>query len=58
MKLSYQRAQAVADYLVKEYNFDPNKFIKKGNGPNDAIRDNVTGPNQKYRTTNFKLVQE
>ena len=44
--------------LVKEYNFDPNKFIKKGNGPNDAIRDNVTGPNQKYRTTNFKLVQE
>lgn len=56
--LSKRRAQAVANYLVKEYGFDPNRFIIVGNGPERAIRDGVVGSNQNYRTTDFQLVNE
>jgi NitT/TauT family transport system substrate-binding protein len=56
--LSKRRAQAVANYLVKEYGFDPNRFIIVGNGPEKAIRDGVVGSNQNYRTTDFQLVNE
>lgn len=56
--LSKRRAQAVANYLVKEYGFDPNRFIIVGNGPAKAIADGVTGSNQNYRTTDFQLVNE
>ncbi|MDR1423878.1 MAG: OmpA family protein, partial [Azoarcus sp.] len=38
--LSRQRAQAVADYLVKEYGFDPNRFIVAGNGPDKPVAPN------------------
>ena len=56
--LSKRRAQAVANYLVKEYGFDSNRFIIVGNGPEKAIRDGVVGSNQNYRTTDFQLVNE
>ena len=56
--LSKRRAQAVANYLVKEYGFDSNRFIIVGNGPAKAVKDGVTGSNQKYRTTDFQLVTE
>ena len=56
--LSKRRAQAVANYLVKEYEFDSNRFIIVGNGPAKAVKDGVTGSNQKYRTTDFQLVTE
>ena len=56
--LSKRRAQAVANYLVKEYGFDKNRFIIVGNGPAKAIQDNVIGSNQNYRTTDFQLVNE
>lgn len=56
--LSRRRAQSVADYLIKEYNFDKNRFIVVGNGPANAIRDNVVGSNQNYRTTDFQLVTD
>lgn len=58
IELSRRRANAVANYLVKEYGFDKNRFIIVGNGPANAIRDNVTGSNQKYRTTDFQLVTD
>lgn len=56
--LSKRRAQSVANYLIKEYGFDPNRFVVVGNGPKKAIEDGVIGSNQKYRTTDFQLVAE
>ena len=58
IELSKRRAQSVANYLIKEYGFDPNRFIIIGEGPNKAIADGVTGSNQNYRTTDFQLVAE
>jgi NitT/TauT family transport system substrate-binding protein len=56
--LSKRRAQSVANYLVKEYGFDSNRFIIVGNGSEKAIKDGVVGSNQNYRTTDFELVNE
>ena len=56
--LSKARAQSVADYLVKEYGFDRNRFIVIGNGSKRAKADGVTGANQAYRTTDFELINE
>lgn len=56
--LSKERAQSVANYLIKEYGFDPNRFVIIGNGPKRAIEDKVDGANQNYRTTDFQLVAE
>ena len=56
--LSKRRAQAVANYLIKEYDFDPNRFIVVGNGSKHAISDGSTGADQKYRTTDFQLIGE
>lgn len=53
--LSSRRAQAVANYLINDYGFDPNRFII---GPKNAIRDGVQGSNINYRTTDFMLVTE
>jgi NitT/TauT family transport system substrate-binding protein len=58
VELSRKRAQAVVDYLVNEYGFDANRFISIGNGPKHAIKDNVVGSNQNYRTTDFQLISE
>lgn len=58
VELSKRRAQSVANYLVKEYGFDANRFIIVGNGPSKAIKDGVVGSNQNYRTTDFQLVNE
>ena len=56
--LSQKRAQAVANYLIKEYKFDPNRFIVIGNGSTKAVADGVTGDNEFYRRTDFELVEE
>jgi NitT/TauT family transport system substrate-binding protein len=56
--LSFKRAQAVADYLTKEYHFDANRFIVIGNGMTKAVNDGVSGANESYRRTDFKLVEE
>jgi len=56
--LSKKRAQAVADYLIKEYGFDPNRFIVVGNGSAHAIAAGSQGPSQEYRTTDFQLISE
>lgn len=56
--LSFNRAQAVADYLVKEYRFDPNRFIVIGNGSSKARLAGVTGASEFYRMTEFELVAE
>ena len=56
--LSKSRAQAAADYLVKEYGFDRNRFIVIGNGSKKAKAAGVTGSNEAYRTTDFELINE
>jgi NitT/TauT family transport system substrate-binding protein len=56
--LSKRRAQAVADYLVKGYGFDPDRFIIVGNGSAHAIAAGSQGPSQEYRTTDFQLISE
>ena len=56
--LSEKRAQSVANYLIKEYGFDKNKFIVIGNGSSQAINDGVLGANEAYRKTDFELVSE
>lgn len=58
VELSKRRAQSVANYLIKEYGFDTNRFIIVGNGPKKAVEDGVSGSNQSYRTTDFQLVNE
>lgn len=57
-KLSLRRAQSVKDYLVKEYNVDPNRIIVVGNGPKHAIADGIQGSNADYRRTDFQLISE
>jgi len=56
--LSLERAQAVADYLVKEFGFDKNRFIVKGNGSKHAIDAGSYGADEQYRSTEFQLIKE
>ena len=56
--LSKKRAQAVVDYLVTEYGMNKNRFIVVGNGPKRAVNDNVNGPDENYRTTDFNLIED
>ncbi len=57
--LSLRRAKAVANYLVEEYGFDPNRFVIVGNGPDKPIADNSTdGGRAKNRRTDFQLLSE
>lgn len=56
-ELSYKRAKSVADYLVKTYNFDPNRFVIVGNGPDKPVADNSTDEGKaKNRRTEFQLL--
>lgn len=58
MTLSFKRAQAVADYLVSEYKFDPNRFIVQGNGSKEAIAAGVMSANENYRRTDFQFIEQ
>jgi len=56
-ELSQKRAKSVADYLVKTYNFDPNRFIIVGNGPDKPVADNKTEEGRAAnRRTEFQLL--
>jgi NitT/TauT family transport system substrate-binding protein len=55
--LSRQRAQAVADYLIKEYGFDPNRFIVVGNGPDKPVAANDSELGRaRNRRTDFEFI--
>ncbi len=57
--LSKKRAQAVADYLAKEYKMDANRFVVVGNGPDKPVADNNTPEGKaKNRRTDFDLIVE
>lgn len=56
--LSQRRAQAVADYLVRIYNFDPNRFVVVGNGQDNPVASNDTEEGKaQNRRTDFELIQ-
>lgn len=56
--LSKKRAQAVASYLTREYNMDPNRFIIVGNGPNDPVATNGSESGRALnRRTDFEIVK-
>lgn len=56
--LSFKRAQAVVDYMIKEYRFDPNRFIVMGNGSKQAKEAGVFTANENFRRTDFQFVEE
>ncbi len=57
--LSQKRAQAVADYLVREHSMAPNRFIVIGNGPDKPVASNATADGKaKNRRTDFELIRE
>ncbi len=58
-EISRKRAQAVADYLIQEHNFDRNRFIIIGNGPDKPVASNNTAAGKaKNRRTDFELVSK
>ena len=57
--LSYKRAKSVTDYLVKQYQFDSNRFIVVGNGAAKPVSENTTDEGRsKNRRTDFELLNE
>ncbi len=57
--LSKERARSVANYLIKNYKFDPDRFIVVGNGPNKPIASNGTDDGRALnRRTDFELLSE
>ena len=55
--LSFKRAKSVADYLVKTYSFDPNRFIIVGNGADKPVANNNTEDGKSAnRRTEFQLL--
>ncbi len=55
--LSLRRAQAVVNYLVREYKFDRNKFIVVGNGPDKPVADNGSEEGKRAnRRTDFQFI--
>lgn len=60
VRLSKNRAQAVADYLKQTYNMDQNRFVIVGNGPDKPVRGCEQNQNAtckaKNRRTDFQLI--
>jgi len=57
--LSKRRAESVKNYLVSEYDMDPNRFIVTGNGPDKPVADNGTSSGRaQNRRTDFELIRE
>jgi NitT/TauT family transport system substrate-binding protein len=57
INLSEKRAQSAIDYVVQEFGFDPNRFIKVGNGPDKPVASNATADGRaKNRRTEFQLL--
>jgi NitT/TauT family transport system substrate-binding protein len=62
MDLSQRRAQAVADYLAKQYKMDKNRFVIIGNGPDKPVAGCEQNQNEdckaKNRRTDFQLIAD
>jgi NitT/TauT family transport system substrate-binding protein len=58
VSLSQKRAEAVQQYLVKNYEFDSNKFIVAGNGPDKPLLSNATAVGRAANRRTDIVVQE
>jgi len=59
VRLSKERAQAVADYLATEHGFDRNRFVVVGYGPDNPTDSNSTSQGRaKNRRTDFELISK
>lgn len=59
VELSRKRAQAVADFLSKQYGFDKDKFVVVGNGPDKPVASNDTEEGRaKNRRTDFEVIPQ
>jgi NitT/TauT family transport system substrate-binding protein len=57
MILSEKRARSAVDYLIQQYQFDPNRFIEIGNGPDKPMASNDTEIGRaQNRRTEFQLL--
>lgn len=57
--LSRKRAEAVANYLIEAHEFDRNRFIIVGNGPDKPVATNDTEEGRaQNRRTDFELIRE
>jgi NitT/TauT family transport system substrate-binding protein len=55
--LSQRRAASVRDYMVSKYNFDRNRFVVVGNGPDQPVADNNSDEGrEKNRRTEFRII--
>jgi NitT/TauT family transport system substrate-binding protein len=55
--LSRRRAEAVAQYLIQKFNFDPNRFVVRGDGSQNPVADNATDAGRaKNRRTDVQVV--
>jgi NitT/TauT family transport system substrate-binding protein len=61
MRLSKQRAQSVANYLIETYGLDPNRIVIVGNGPDKPMpgceRNDTEDCRSQNRRTEFQLIQ-
>ena len=56
---SKKRAQAVANYLVRQYKFDPNRFVIVGNGYDKPVAPHETAEGRaKNRRTDFVILNQ
>jgi NitT/TauT family transport system substrate-binding protein len=57
--LSEKRAQAVADYLIRNHGFDANRITVIGNGQDKPVAENTTDEGRKKnRRTDFELIPQ
>ena len=57
-ELSERRAHAVAEYLVRTYGFDENRFTSRGDGPDNPVAPNTTPEGKaQNRRTDFELTK-
>lgn len=57
MALSQKRSSAAVQYVIQQHNFDPNRFIEIGNGPDKPVADNTSEAGRgKNRRTEFQLL--
>jgi NitT/TauT family transport system substrate-binding protein len=59
MRLSRERAEAVAAYLANQYGFDRNRFVIVGNGPDEPVcYEDTPACYARNRRTDFELIAQ
>jgi NitT/TauT family transport system substrate-binding protein len=57
-RISAERAQSVVNYLVSQHGFNWNRFVSKGNGPNNPLcQEDSDSCRSKNRRTDFQILE-